>query len=107
MTNRRRPNDGLGLVKGLLKRLALQPGCVDGTHRSPVMFYTKVFALCEHLGRHVLHTGGGRGLARALVRQSGCWILHAFLMLCFTTGVIGRFTGTPEPLGIAGPVSCR
>src|SRR6266498_5563769 len=61
MTNRRRPNDGSGLVKGLLKRPALQPGCVDGTHRSPVMFYTQVFALYEHLRRHVLHTGGGRG----------------------------------------------
>ncbi len=42
MTNRRRSNDGSGLVKGLLKRPALQPGCVDGTHRSPC---------------YVLHTG--------------------------------------------------
>ena len=42
MTNRRRPNDGSELVKGLLKRQALQLGCVYGTHRSP----------CD-----VLHTG--------------------------------------------------
>jgi hypothetical protein len=61
MTNRSRPNDGSGLVKGLLRTPALQPRCVDGTHRSPVMFYTQVFALCEHLGRHVLHTGGEPG----------------------------------------------
>jgi hypothetical protein len=27
----------------------------------PVMFYTQVFALHEHLGRHVLHTGGELG----------------------------------------------
>jgi hypothetical protein len=69
MTNRRRPNDGSGLVKGLLKRPALQPGCVYGTHRSPVMVYTQVFALYEHFRRHVLHTGGGRGSRE---RQSGC-----------------------------------
>jgi hypothetical protein len=25
----------------------------------PVMFYTQVFALYEHFGCHVLHTGGG------------------------------------------------
>jgi len=57
MTNRKRPNDGSGLVKGLLKP-ALQPGCVDGTHRSPVMFYTQVFASYERLSRHALRTGG-------------------------------------------------
>ena len=66
MTNRRRPNDGSGLVKGLLKRPALQPGCVDGTHRSSVMFYTHVFALYEHFGRHVLHTGGGAGSRKSV-----------------------------------------
>lgn len=27
----------------------------------PGMFYTQVFALCGHLGRHVLHTGGEPG----------------------------------------------
>jgi hypothetical protein len=68
MTNGRRPNDGSGLVKGLVKRPALQPGRVDGTHRSPVMFYTQVFALYEHLGRHVLHTSGDPALARAQFR---------------------------------------
>ncbi len=32
----------------------------------PVMVYTQVFALCEHLRRHVLHTGGGPDSRKSL-----------------------------------------
>src|SRR2546422_9378996 len=84
MTNRRRPNDGSGLVKGLPKRPALQAGCVYGTHRSPVMVYTQVFALYEHFGRHVLHTGGGPGThgERRFGSQGVGFYIH------FTCGVL-------------------
>jgi len=56
----------------------------------PVMFYTQVFALYEHFGCHVLHTGGDpRSSSReGSVWQPGCWILHALYVWCFTTVVI-------------------
>lgn len=72
----------------------------------PVMFYTQVFALYEHLRRHVLHTGGDPALARASVR------LFRVLDFTCTFGVVfynrGDRADSLEHVirGYLRPVSC-
>jgi len=89
MANRRRPNDGLGVGRRATKETGASAGvCV---------WYTQIPLLCfTHRCSHYTNTLGvtfyGRvgdpALARASVRQSGCWILHTLYVWCFTTGVI-------------------
>jgi hypothetical protein len=88
MTNRRRPNDGSGLVKALLKRPALQPGVLM-VHTDPLLCFTH---RCSHyantLGVTFYIQVGSRLWIRSQSGLSGCWILHTLLVWCFTTGVI-------------------
>src|SRR5260370_42383715 len=67
MNNRRRPNDGSGLVEGLLKRPAVQQGCVYGTYRSPCdVLHTGCSHYTYTLGVTFYIQVGGRSLRASL-----------------------------------------
>ena len=55
------------LVKDHLERPGLEPGVCMVHTDPPVMVYTQMFALYEHVRRHVLHRGGGPALDKASI----------------------------------------
>src|SRR5260370_42280121 len=88
MNNRRRPNDGSGLVEGLLKRPAVQQGCVYGTHRSPCdVLHTGCSHYTYTLGvTFYIQVGVGLRASPSIRRSVFTYILAS----AFTTFVIWR-----------------